>query len=403
MQTTSKNQNQVLEHPKVKSWLDECRTNTTRQVYMSRVKCFFRFYKGTVDEFLSLPQEEKRHLMLMYQNREARANTSNGTLGAMNSFLDTLEMKVNFKGKRRRVELDLTSHHFSTETRPRMFELGNTKEKALISLACSLGWEVSSILGFPRKQLQGYVDRAKAECKQFCYFMSQRKKTGVPRLGVLNPLALEWVGKWLLECKDASLRKRKADKVTVDRVVSEVFDLTEEGANKILRRLACEAHLSTTGRVHFHKLRGWVMSGLSRAGWNDWQIKFLVGKKIPATDSTYLDGLQQQIEERYPKAYEEYLNLQRPIKAVTELTKILEESKVKIEGLNAKVSKLEATIKEMVALNYTTSSEAKAEDPLIAKALSLSPADVKTLKRLLAQENQRIEEQTKEKLREADQ
>ena len=103
----------------------------------------------------------------MFQNSSGmKVNTSNGTLGALNSFLDTMDLKINFKGKKRRVELDLTSHHFSNGDLSKMFEIGNTKEKALLSLACSLGWEVSSILSFPRKQIQGYVDRAKANGKQ---------------------------------------------------------------------------------------------------------------------------------------------------------------------------------------------------------------------------------------------
>jgi integrase len=336
--------NKVLEHPQVAVWLDECRSKGTRRSYSARIKTFFAWYKKSVDDFLSLSPEEKRHIALMFQNQSLgekgrRANTITSILGALNSFLDTCEMKINFKGKMVRREMDIDSHNFSNDDLSKMFELGNTKEKALLSLAVSLGWEVSAVLGFPRRDLQSYINRAKSEGKQFFYFMSQRVKTNVPRLGVLNPLALEWNEKWLSQSESFTPRRRKAEKQA--RVVSDIFDITEEGANKIMRRLASEAHIVTTGRVHFHKLRGWVISGLSRAGFNEFQIKFCVGKAIPMTDMTYLQTLQIEIEDRYPKAYEDYLNLKTPIRAVADLSKSLEAKTVEIEALKTKMQSFE--------------------------------------------------------------
>ena len=34
-----------------------------------------------------------------------------------------------------------------------------------------------------------------------------------------------------------------------------------------------------------------------------------MGKAIPLSDSTYLQTLQQEIEEKYPESYEHYMNL----------------------------------------------------------------------------------------------
>ncbi len=332
---------QTKEHPKIKAWLDECRAATTKRSYSARITRFFKWYNKPVDEFLSLPQEEKRHIALQFQNQpNLRANTACAILAALNSFLDTYELKINFKGKIRRREMDLDSHNFSNGDLSKMFKIANNKEKAVLALGTSLGWEVSAVLGLPRKQLQSYVDRAKSEGKQFYYFLSQRSKTGVPRLGVLNPLALEWAEKWLMESENTPLRKRKVDRFTQARVVSDLFDITEEGANKILRRLASEAHIIKTGRIHFHKLRSWVMSGLSRAGFNEFQIKFVVGKAIPSCDLTYLHTLQLEISEKYPKAYEDYLNLETPVRAVVDLSKSLEEKTGEIEILRQQISEL---------------------------------------------------------------
>jgi site-specific recombinase XerD len=343
---------EALEHPKIKDWLAECRSVHTRRVYSSRIKDFFSYYAKGVDSFLELPANEKRHVAILYQNdRKGKfaANSINGTLGALNSFLDQYDMKVNFKGKRVRRTMDINSHNFSNGDLAAMFELGNTKEKALLSLAVSLGWEVSAVLGLERKRIQDYVNRAKAEDTQFFYFIDQRGKTGVPRLGILNPLALEWLEKWLEESKDTPLRKRWGTE-SRDRVVSDLFDITSEGANKILRRLARETHIKTTGRVHFHKLRSWVISGLSRAGFNEFQLKYAVGKAIPMTDFTYLQTIEEQIRERYPEAYEAYLNIKTPVRAMTELTKSLEEKTRELNELKAKVDRIEGSKESLEAL-----------------------------------------------------
>jgi hypothetical protein len=229
-----------------------------------------------------------------------------------------------------------------------MFEIANTKQKALLALSCSLGWEVSAVLELDRKTLSGLVDRAKSENQQFIYFISQRHKTGAARLGVLNPLCLEWLGKWLTESKGMRFRKRKLDKKTKDRVVSEVFDITAEGANKIMRMLARQAGIVTTGRIHFHKLRGWVMSGLSRSGFNEFQIKYLMGKAIPMTDMTYLQTLREEIEEKYPTAYESYLCLkpsiqERLIKDVTQrATQEIEKLKAERDSLKERIERIES-------------------------------------------------------------
>jgi ribosomal protein L29 len=58
------------------------------------------------------------------------------------------------------------------------------------------------------------------------------------------------------------------------------------------------------------------MSGLSRAGFNEFQIKYVIGKAIPLRDMTYLQTLEQEIEERYPKAFPQFLNI-KPSKIVT--------------------------------------------------------------------------------------
>jgi len=334
----------VLENEKIKKWLGECRTPNTRRTYENRIVKFLSWYGKSVEEFMGLSPEQLRDIALSFQNTSKESpNSVLSTFAAVNSFLICYDIPtINFKGKKVKPQMDLHSHIFSNGDLQKMFNVGNTKQKALLALSCSLGWEVSAVLELEREQMESLVKRAESEKQRFVYFISQRKKTNVPRLGVLNPTALEWLGKWLNESKDDEPRKRKENKKTVDRPVSEIFDLTPEGVNITLRNLAKDAQIVTSGRVHFHKLRGWVMSGLSRAGFNEFQIKYLMGKAIPMTDQTYLQTLQQEIEERYPQAFERYLNIEHGELPIVE--KVVREQANEVETLKKELQSLREVV-----------------------------------------------------------
>jgi len=353
--------------PQVIEWLDECRKSSTRRIYGNNITKFFQWYQGSYEDFLNLDSKASRHILLKYQNEHSGvpANTVNNVITAMCSFLIYLEKPVNLHGKRLASTPDLDSHVFTNGDLTKMFDLANTKEKALLALATSLGWEISAVLEFDRKTLENLVKRARSEGKDYIYFRSQRKKTGAARYGVLNPLALEWCEKWLKDLPSKKVRTRKENKRTKDRPISEVFDIGEEGANLILKRLAKEAGLALTGRVHFHKIRGWVMSGLSRAGFNEFQIKYVIGKAIPLRDMTYLQTLEQEIEERYPKAFPQFLNI-KPSKIVT----------VVDESLTQELRNKDREIKELKEHAVAAEEKQKSEMDEIRR-------DIGTLKSLL--------------------
>ena len=339
----------ILEEPSIKEWLDECRKPSTKKSYSKRITKFFEWYQKPVKEYLTLDAKAKRHTALLFQNQtNVKPNTVNGVLTALNSYLTYMDMEINFKGKRVRRQIDLTSHQFSNGDLGKMFDIGNVKEKAIISLGCSLGWEISAALKLEREFLKNLIARARAEGQKFIYFTSQRDKTGALRFGVLNSLAIEWLEKWLAESETLTPRIRKTNRKTEDiPQVSDLFDITPEGVNVMLKRLAKKAGIITTGRIHYHKIRAWVMSGLSRSGFNEWQTKFVMGKAIPMSDITYLETLKIEIEEKYPAAYEHYLNLkpQIPYKAVVEISK-------ENQALKDRIDKLEkglVDVKEMMA------------------------------------------------------
>jgi len=326
----------------IDEWLEECRTQSTKRLYGQNIKLFQEWYRKPLETFLALSPKEMRHEALKFQSFLAERLTKRKALMTANSIISALttlgsfctfnDKTLNLRGKRLRTRIDLSSHVFTNGELSRLFDIAGVEEKAILATFCSLGWEVSSLLELKRPFIESLIKQAKEENKQFIYFQSQRPKTGALRLGILNPLAIEWLSKWL-------------EQSTSERLFRFT---TKEGVNAMIKRLAREAHITKTGRIHTHLIRKWVMSGLSRAGFNEFQIKYILGKTIPLSDMTYLQTLQQEVETKYPKAYE-YVNI-KPARIVTVidegLTQQLREQASKLEKenieLKVRIAKMES-------------------------------------------------------------
>jgi hypothetical protein len=329
---------ELINNPLVSDWLAEKRSNTTRRSYLYRLRLFLEYHGITPDQLLEMTPKEARTLALRYQNEntELSNNTLLGRLTAVASFMDYYDKPINWKrGTRVRPRPDTKSHIFTNGDLSKMFEVADTRDKAILALASSLGWEISGYVDFERETLRKLIERAKETGEQFVYFKNVRQKTGQPRLGVLNPLAIEWCDKWLKLSEDMPKRDRGPRTVnpltlTAKRRVSGIFDLTGNGIRNAINSLAKKANIKLTGKPRFHNIRKWVMSGLSRSGFNEFQIKYVLGKAIPMSDQVYLQTLEQEIRDRYPEAYENYLNLS---------TTISKDVKKKIEAENERLKK----------------------------------------------------------------
>jgi hypothetical protein len=127
----------------------------------------------------------------------------------------------------------------------------------------------------------------------------------------------------------------------------------------MLNRLAQTSGLKTTGGIRYHNIRKWLMSRLSRSGFNEFQIKHIVGHAIPLQDRTYLQTLKEEIEEKYPKVYNDYLNIYPKINAEAkgELTaKILEQNRL-IANLTMTLDAFKQELQEVKESNAQTKAE----------------------------------------------
>ena len=339
-----------INDPDVEAWLSECRTKATRNAYIYGSNLFFNWLKNekniSIAHFKALSAKEIKHLVLTFQNSEPKGvgrvyeskhkhrdtktymreknpkplsrNAINGVLTAIQSFCMYLEKPLLLKGKRVGGEDDRRSHYFANGDLAKMFDVCDLKGKAIIATAASLGWEVSDFLALDRRLVESHIKKAEAEGKAFIYFECRRTKTNVPRLAVLNPLAIKSLKEWLEVNPTETL-----------------FDMTKSGITKFMKSTARKANLNTTGTVRFHRIRAWVFNSLLKAGFSEPEAKYIIGKAIPHSDATYL-RLKDGIEQKYPEVYEQYLCLKPSIqeKMIKNLSKEWEiESKKKDEEI----------------------------------------------------------------------
>jgi len=315
---------EIMKDRDVEAWLSECRTKSTRFIYSWRVNLFFKWLqtekKLSLTDWKALTPKEMKTYALQFQNSEPKGeghtfhskhkhqdtkshehvlepkrlsnNTVSGILTALQSFCVYLEKPLAFKrGARFATEDDDHSHYFVNGDLAKMYDCSDYKGKAILAVATSLGWEVSDFLALDRPLVEAHLKKAEEDKQQYVYFESRRTKTHVPRLGVLNPLAIEALKNWLPQNPTSTL-----------------FDMTDGGIVKFMQRCAKKANLTTTGPVRFHRIRAWTFNSLLKAGFSDSEAKYIVGKALPHSDGTYL-RLREGIEQKYPKFYHEHLNI----------------------------------------------------------------------------------------------
>lgn len=335
----------------VDKWIGSYARLQSRNAYFFGLANFKRWWQKPLSEWLSLPEWDEKNpcwekIALKFQNFAVNNQLPGArvmpcaSLGeyvasnplSVNTVLTSLRALASFtfynkhktfhlqRGQRLHNEMDVDSHIFKNGDIQRMFDIGDPQQKALVATFASLGWEFSGVLGLDRVRVEKLIAQAEQATERFVYINEQRGKTGVPRFACLSPLAVEYLKKYWQQWKGPTMFKIR----------------TKGGLNEMLHQLAEKSGIITTGSVHSHLFRKWVIGQLSRAGWNDYQISYYVGKKIPSDKQTYLEHLEQDIREMFPDTYEKYLNL-RPERVV----QVLDEKKnLEIDNLKAQISEL---------------------------------------------------------------
>jgi site-specific recombinase XerD len=387
-------------HPKIEEWLSEFDSKKTKDAYRQNIVKFFQATELNVENLQSMTPEEIRHVLLKWRaNLLAKGTPQNSALQYINSvrsFCVQIEKPIKFRrGALGKCQPDTGSHVFSNGDLKTLFDIGDVTEKAILATACSLGWEISGFLELDRDKVKRQIEHAKANNENFIFFEDIRAKTGEARLAVLNPLAIQWVSKYLETTK--SNREK-------------LFDYTPDGINKMLNALAVKSGLKTTGQIRFHNIRKWLMSRLSRCGFNEFQIKYILGKSINVSDRTYLQTLTSEVEEKYPKVYNDYLNIvpvlntsKEELEKLIKLNTEFDATKAQLADMIVKQQKDKEKLEEQIRDIYQYTN--KRLDPLldVIDELSKTPEGAEALRKLQANKiAQREEEYVKARAAEAE-
>ena len=286
----------------IKSWLKTQTSESTKVAYKYHIEVFREWFKKPFKTIFEMSADERRNFALEYQaflrERDQNQNTVVARMTALQSLCAFKGFPLLLKRKRLKSRMDTNSHMFYNEDLQKMYSVANVEQKAILAAFLSTGWEISGIIGMKKAHIESLIKKAKEQNEEVIFFDDVRSKTDQPRLGILNPIAIQAIADWLKDekCVGPALFNYRS----------------KEGVNTMIKHLCRDSGVTTTGRIHTHSLRKWVMSGLSRGGLNEWQTKYVVGKKIPSSDYTYLQTLKEEVKERYQIAFETTLDFRVP-------------------------------------------------------------------------------------------
>lgn len=296
-------------------WLTTGYSNErSQELSKNRFQTFLEWTQKTPKQLIEeFEQKRTRDLILSFQTylkndhiieKGARKGKKGMSDNSTRAYVMTVRAFYNsqcepIKGLRNKIvsaRLAIGEHAFSVSDLKRIWHIANTRDKALIACGCSLGWESSAILNMKKEFFANLVKRARDQEQEFICFDTVREKTSSKQIGILNPCALDSLERWI-------------SKNTNTTSALLWNGLTQDGLNKILKRLTKEANIVTMGKIRWHLLRKWLMNTLSASGLNSFEIKIILGKAISASDATYLQTLKQTAFEKYKKAYPNAMSL----------------------------------------------------------------------------------------------
>jgi len=279
----------------VQEWLSEYKNETTKTITNRRFTKFLSFIDKTPEQIIKLSSKEAKHLILQTQKKMLEAKNKKGErtlknnsilayISSAKSFLEYYEVAIKFKrGQLVKSQKALGYHDFSNGDLSRIFQVANVQYKALLAVATSTGFAMDDLLALDKERIKAEIKRAREgeEKRDFIFYDSVRKKTNARALTVLNPLAIKWLSKWIIQNPKPTL-----------------FSVKDSAVAIMFKKLALRSGITLTGKIRFHKLRSWVINSLIKAGFQTEQWKSLVGKSIALSDDTYL-SLKEQIIEKY--------------------------------------------------------------------------------------------------------
>lgn len=231
-------------------------------------------------------------------------NTARSYVSSIRAFArDTCQPLIIQHKRIAKPERAKNEHEFTREELAKMYHVGDVRDKAILSCAVSLGFSVEDFSELDRAQIESLVNKASAEKIDFIGFDTQRGKTRVESRSHLTPEARDSLKEWF-EYIDKKRETEGKDKSKFVFPNGNSEHLSDHALNDVIKKLVEKANITTTGKIRFHLLRKFLMNALHDSGFDDWAIKRAMGKEIPTSDSTYLQGLNRKLDEDFARVYD---------------------------------------------------------------------------------------------------
>jgi len=295
-------------YPNYKSqdvWKTKDRLNACLEYLNMTDSEFVETYKRTQDK--TEWARNTGNKVIEYYNqllKKYAVNTARSYVSSVRAFArDTCQPLIIQHKRIAKPERARNEHEFNREELAKMYHVGDVRDKAILSCAVSLGFSVEDFAELDRAQIESLVNKASAEKIDFIGFDAQRGKTKVESRSHLTPEARDSLAQWF-EYID---KKRESEGKGKSRYVfpnGNDEHLSDHALNDVIKKLVEKANITTTGKIRFHLLRKFLMNALHDSGFDDWAIKRAMGKEIPTSDSTYLQGLNRKLDEDFAKVYD---------------------------------------------------------------------------------------------------
>jgi len=321
--------------------------------YKDRMNNFLEYLGMTDIEFVeTYKRSEDKHewarkigfkVVAFYNDRISKGyatNTVRAEVSTVRAFCrDNCTTLIVPRKKIAKAKRAIGEHEFTREELAKMFYVADVRDKAILSSAVSLGYSVEDFSELPRDLIESLVNKALIEKIDFIGFDYERKKTGVESRSHLTPESKDSLKAWFeyIDKKRASEGKPKSEWVWCN---GNSGYLSPQALNDVVKNLVAKANITTTGKIRFHLLRKFLMNALHDCGFSDWEVKRAIGKEIPTTDSTYLQGLSRKVTEKFPQAYE-YIRLSGYANRNT----------TRIEDMETKIRQLETITEHLTQRN----------------------------------------------------
>jgi ribosomal protein L17/tRNA splicing endonuclease len=245
------------------------------------------------------------------------------------------------RGKIAKAKSAKGEHEFNQEELTKMFYVADVRGKAVLATGISLGFSVEDFSELRRDFIESLVNKSLTEKIDFIGFDYERAKTGVESRSHLTPEAVNSLKAWFdyIDAKRAEKNLPKSEWVWAN---GNGNHLDKQTLNDVIKDLVKKANIITTGRVRFHLIRKFVMSAVHSAGFDSWETKRVLGKEIPTSDSTYLQKLSRDVDNKFPNAYD-YIRL----------SGYANKNHTRIEDLESKIQQLEIKLESMAMENQT--------------------------------------------------